>query len=266
MKKRNLCVWNIIFCGVLCCAATQAVAQINPLCETALWNQMTQRAFLHGQMDTEKAQTLMYKPDSVLEYTCFDRFMNWAMASGNMPYYMSEGRSVYPWYIAAGTTNYINANFSHNYLGGRANVDPPLPPVPASSDYVCDVMPRVWDLARCLQLIDEDPEDDMVSLIDFTTMADPRTLPAACTTGRPPAADFGTVPATAPVITAGIGPPPAVVDCGIPIPTGKVITEAVRPVVEPAGRPVTYNEKVCPHPGCSYVPTALDTGNCVEIP
>lgn len=40
-------------------------------CDAHIWNTHTQRAWMSGKQEMEVAQTLILKPDSVLEYSCF---------------------------------------------------------------------------------------------------------------------------------------------------------------------------------------------------
>ncbi|MCK6418674.1 MAG: hypothetical protein L6Q57_07045 [Alphaproteobacteria bacterium] len=56
--------------GCLAVLAGSAYGQ-DAACDPAFQNVLDQRALLQGTQDLEMAQTLIYKPDSVLEYSCF---------------------------------------------------------------------------------------------------------------------------------------------------------------------------------------------------
>lgn len=154
--------------------------------------------------------------------------------------------------------SYVFSNFGHTYMGGRLPADLPGN-APPGGDYVCDVMSLIWALAKCENFAPEEPEDGFFDLLAFSSAAEIRRYPALCV--APYASSIGAVPAIpAAILYTSAAVPPA--DCGQPVPTGQVITMPVDQY-DPPGRPVTYREKICPNMSCTYVPTALDTGNCV---
>jgi hypothetical protein len=275
---RKFPLWCVICAfGALVLASFPARAQENPLCRADLRDQMFQRARLHAHMDSTTVQNLVYKPDSVLEYSCFDRFLDVVVRYGsgagtateanNRPGVEATDRfyAFNPYYtneiVRRGVTDYININFGHNYMGGRYTGADPAPA--SQTEYTCDVMARVWQAARCLNFASQDPQEHFYDLSAFVAAPDIRRFPEAnCTTPAP--AQFGTVPATTTtVVTANL--PTNATDCGVAIPTGFVI-EMPRETWEGQNRPERYNEYVCQNPTCIYVPTGLTSGDCVANP
>ncbi|HRQ60324.1 MAG TPA: hypothetical protein PLO23_02230, partial [Alphaproteobacteria bacterium] len=47
--------------------------EVSKTCDITVQNQMKQQGWLEGQRELEMAQRLILKPDSVLEYSCFER-------------------------------------------------------------------------------------------------------------------------------------------------------------------------------------------------
>lgn len=183
-------------------------------CDADLMNQIYSRAFLESQRDTIKAEVLIRKPDSVLEYTCFNNLATvavsragpifsestrWRPATvtitsalgvgeiGNMNFVpivlmntwmgpMKLENSIRG-LVRDSLTPYINENFSHRFLGGAATA---LDYTPGSGgSYNCTYMDRVYNLSKCTDIITDDRFWRFADLIN----PDPRRLPAACTGG-----------------------------------------------------------------------------------
>ncbi|MDB5491923.1 MAG: hypothetical protein JWO78_1772 [Micavibrio sp.] len=233
----------------------------DPLCDGALWTQMTQRARLNGQQDISRAENLIYKADSILEYTCLQQFTDYVPT--HVSYYMNPT-------LAGGAingiiSNWISSNYGHTYLGGRNGADPAANA--GGGDYNCNTMDYVWKIAKCLHAGDLAPQDNLGGVYEFLTAPDSRMLPSACT--GPSTATLGNAPvAAATQIT--LPPPLAATDCGTVIPTGTVVnlTETADtafgsafPQLASSNR--RYNEKICANPACHYVPTDVDAGSCM---
>ncbi len=250
MKKAGM--FKVIAASlILFASAGAARAQVSdPLCDVNLFTQMSQRAHLLGQMETSIMENLVYKPDSVFEYTCFNRFMG--VSVNNMTYYMT------PYYITdviqLGVTNYLAANFGHTYMGDRLIAGPPGTPPPAGT-YVCDAMTYVWEGAKCNNFAQIEPPDSIYGLDEFAGAADIRFFVGGCTAPLPPV--YGDIPVLGTYVATAL--PPAATDCGQPIATGLVINQPVGPGDT---RPAQYNEKICPNPSCNYTPTGMNSGTC----
>jgi hypothetical protein len=266
-----------LFAGLLVGGADNACAQpiaASP-CDTGYYDSLEARAWLEAQREITQNQNLIFKADSVLEYTCFDRFANvLAMQAINM---FSEtvrwGTILGPTSMDTALDNlvgeamrdYLTANFDHTFLGGRMR--PPLAvidyipaPVIIGGAYNCDMMDRVWTYAKCMDFADTPAEDGFFTFASYSTDPDKRFLPDRC-------ANLGSAWTTN-ITNAGLstttGPPTWTPDnprtylnwmdpanCGNaaypPIDTGITVSR-------PRATPANYVERVCIIPGCHYVP------------
>lgn len=232
----------------------------DPLCDAGLWTQMTQRARLNGQQDLSTAENLIYKADSILEYTCLEQFSNWVPT--HVSYYMNPT-------LAGGAVNqiidsWIQNNYGHTYLGGRNGTDPA---VNNTGDYNCNTMDYVWKIAKCMHAGDLAPQDNLTGVYEFLTTPDSRMLPSACT--GPAVASMGNAPVVAAAGTIVLTAAPTGTNCGTVIPTGNVVNlTETRDTAYVNTFPIKgkgerkYNEKICSNPVCHYVPTGLDAGSC----
>jgi hypothetical protein len=256
MKKRGLLLIAAFMLGLtVLSAGIHTAAAMDPLCDTGLFDQMTERARLQSQRRTAVEQNLIYKPDSILEYTCFERFLD--VMPGNITYSLTA--TPLNDLIKTPVEEYLNDNFSHSYLGGRAPAGLTVGAASATA-YTCDAMSVVWDAARCMNFGPEEPEDSYYDLSSFMSAPEIRRYPNIC--NAPTTVAFGVVPTTATLIafTAATNPTTPSTDCGLPIDTGNVIDISVGPGET---RPQVFNEKLCPNPTCTYMPATLNTGSCV---
>lgn len=181
MHKRHLSLLLILFalCTVLF-GQTQAMAQkddevAEQPCDPKVYNQMSSRAWLETEREIMQNQNLIFKADSVLEYTCFDNFIAEAAWDGgdifthNKTYF---GGIILPRGSATGLEyaldrvvyqpfeDYRDKNFNHWLLGGRGeflglgiNTGTKIEPPTKKRNYTCDVMDRVWKAAKCMNFI-----------------------------------------------------------------------------------------------------------------
>lgn len=250
MKKADI-LKSLFFALALMGWSFAAKAQ-DPLCDVDLFNQMVERARLQSQRETVTVENLIYKPDSVMEYTCAERAIDFYPSALTNPDSQIGPGDVAPDKIII--QNFLFQNFGHTYLGGRAAAGTPM--APPGATYVCDAMAAVWAMAVCQQFAPTEPEDGFYDLTAFLSSNILR-YPTLCT--NPPINNFGNVPAVASIVFTSATTPPT--DCGLPVATGVVVTTPRSPASEPA-RPDVYNEKICPNPTCTYRPTGLDTGVC----
>jgi hypothetical protein len=243
---------SLLLATIILLSGLSAARAQDPLCEPELWTQMTQRATLLGQMDTSTVENLVYKPDSVLEYTCFNRFMG--VSAANVTYYMR------PYYVTEiiqpSVTDYLYRNFGHTYMGGRL-VAGGAGAAPPAGTYVCDAMTYVWEMAKCFNFSQTEPQDSIYGLDEFAAALDIRTFPAPGTCTSPDPSDYGAIPVFG--VNLALDLPVLPTDCGDPFTTGLIINQPVGPNDT---RPQEYAEKICPNPACNYVPTGMDTGTC----
>lgn len=162
-------------------------------CDPEYFKSMKSRAWLEAQREITQNQNLIFKPDSVLEYTCFPQQMvqlarnaplmfsenpRWGLSIGDMAGALSS-------LVLTATGSYLTANFTlpnDSLLGGRADgLKPPLLPNPAQA-YSCNVMNDVWLAAKCMDFIDNEEHDGFYSFVDYADASgDHRFLPSQCT-------------------------------------------------------------------------------------
>lgn len=159
-----------------CAGATGGGASVpiaSQTCDTQVWKTMESRARLETEREIMQNQNLIFKADSILNYTCFDSFA--AHAAQNIgPLFTHTTYFNNTQIIAWGNPNgmdyaldeviiksmdpYIKTNFDHEYLGGRGKYlglgMPVVNHIPPQGDqYQCDVMAQVWKIAKCLNFV-----------------------------------------------------------------------------------------------------------------
>ncbi len=258
-------------------------------CDVNYYTSLKARAWMEAQREITQNQNLIFKPDSVLEYTCFDRYLS--ELAGDATTLFSENPRWAPPTPAAtrmdtalqnlvgnALVQYISGNFGHAFLGDRLkniNINgstQTIDYVPAAvngDSYSCNQMNEVWKLAKCMNFIADPATDGFYPFSEYAT--DKRTRPEVC----------GNVAAWADNINAAknVKPgstPPTVwpkdnvntffkeldpANCGTdvkPIATGVIVN---RPKVAPT----QYEEKICAAPGCYYVPSGESSGTCQNL-
>lgn len=141
-------------------------------CDTQVWQTMEARARIETEREIMQNQNLIFKPDSILSYMCFDKMAGHAASSVGVLFTHTtywEGKEIIPWGPKYGMDEAINkvvidslkkyqlANFPHAYMGGRGpeymgqgNANPPpAQNVSKSSTYECGEMGKVWAAAKC---------------------------------------------------------------------------------------------------------------------
>lgn len=234
-------------------------------CDALYYESLSSRAWLEAQREITQNQNLILKPDSVFEYTCFNRLVSELAAHGTSgmmggPPLQGALSSV----VGASLSSYISNNYSvGNLLGGHpaaAGVDHNETTISTGLAYTCDIMDRVWKAAKCINFISTPLSDGFFTFQEYTThVLDKRPLPSACmpiTTNW--TANLATALTTGPwtndpVQTYFAETEPQATcagNCpcdGDPIPTG--IT-----VIRPELTPLSYEEHICLQPGCRYHP------------
>lgn len=178
--------------GDACAAATPATP-----CDPEYMDALEARAWLEAQREVSQNQNFILKPDSVLEYTCFDSFLR---EIGDHAEHMfsettrwgaitdldnqSQDRALAE-LIHSGLVDYLTNNFNHTFLSGRATTDytPGSPMASGGETYSCEMLRRVWEEAKCMNFIDEASIDGFYDFRWYQSN-DPRTMPttmAACT-------------------------------------------------------------------------------------
>lgn len=156
-------------------------------CDPNYYDSLEARAWLEAQREITQNQNLIFKPDSVLEYSCFDSHIaqmiesadnlfsqssTWGSVGGNM------GNAMQSVHATAGA--YITSNFNHNYLGGRHSSGTTWPANASKGGYTCPVMETIWLQAKCLDFIHQPGHDGFFTFADYHSREDMRRLPASC--------------------------------------------------------------------------------------
>lgn len=183
----------------------------NNSCDADFMNQIYARAFLESERENIINEVIVRKPDSVLEYTCFDQFLSYTAGPGaeiftesdrwhniRVPIGGNIGGVPVPdvafdvymgndkvdkslnFLVMDSLNKYIDKNFYHDFLGGVAtginsSISATVGSVPS---YLCDAMYTVHHLAKCNDFGLDDP---FMTFSEFVGAAnDPRALPQQC--------------------------------------------------------------------------------------
>jgi len=203
-KFLGICAASLLFSNI---AAAQFAA--TP-CDPNYYESLEARAWLEAQREITQNQNLIFKPDSVLEYTCFDNHLReladhademfsettrWGGSVLTVPVaqaqHMDNALDVL---VSSALSAYDNANFGSPLLGGRITAWAPVTaPAEATgtgyvsdatisgTDYACDIMQAVWMKAKCMNFIDNPAEDGFFTFDAYETDPDKRHLPTRCT-------------------------------------------------------------------------------------
>ena len=180
-----------------------APIQVSPGCDPEFLDVMEARAWMEGQREVEVAARIILKPDSVLEYSCFDNRIDQLGAAANLIF--SDRVSGSPLFPAHGPTasngvslgadgpnppgavftsasldnalnqlvtsptfTFAGTNFGHTFAGGTYAG---IPPAAAS----CNAMNAVWSFLKC-----QDFNQDFFRTFQELSVSDPRTVPIPC--------------------------------------------------------------------------------------
>lgn len=266
--------------SVLACAtaySVQAFAGVfapTPCDINGYYKSLESRAWMEAQREITQNQNLIFKPDSVLEYTCFDGYLS-ELADHAKDMFSETTRwgTAPPGDMATSLTNligtamaaYDTANFNYDLLGGRfpgSNIA--LPGAITAGSYTnCRVMDDVWMHAKCIDFIDDVANDGFFTFQEYASSPDKRVYPPPMTCAGSPHWNANMNAAYA------VGNNPWQKDkmkiyydliypssgCGTPFETGLEVTNS-KASVSP------YIEHVCIVPGCHYEPTSRTAGNC----
>lgn len=204
---RILCIASavlILGSGVFVSAPPTACAQDknNEIsgCASDTWASMVSQATLESRRENMMNQTFIAKPDSILQYICFDGAMAdlgnkagpifnetdfWngkdVVIGTNAQHYskpnekttvkVNRGNMALDFALAEtvryAAKNYLNNNYKHKMLGGQSSIDA------TPSAINCDMMKKVWDFARCQNF----DGDKVFYTFDELVGNDPRKFP-----------------------------------------------------------------------------------------
>ncbi len=257
-----------------------------PACDADFMNQIYANAFLEAEREVVSASALIAKPDSILEYTCFDQAAattakdlaklfgesdNWKdldiNTGGDPP---DTNINVFQGDNALDNTlnavifqalnGYVKTNFWHDFLGGMATGDDnSLSAGVGGAKKTCDHMYNVFHVAKCSNFGLEAPYMTFQEMIK----TDPRTHPAKCTSKPQITQKMIDLAKNKGFKYAAVDKPNTFIakmisdgkKCADPLPTGAIV-DYVKRDMDFAGNPITkkeysYPEQVCPTPGCS---------------
>lgn len=186
-------------------------------CDANFMNQIYAKAFLEAEREVVVNNAIIAKPDSILEYSCFDQQAA-AVAQKAGPIF-SESMRWDPTMVEIGgglgiivlvpvpftgmsvslgddhldksierlvlssLKGYVDTNFAHDFLGGAAAGDNnSIEPLVEDVSDVCDFMYNVYHVAKCDDFALNAPFltfEDYYSLPSLQS-TDPRVLPASC--------------------------------------------------------------------------------------
>lgn len=241
-------------------------------CDANFMNQIYAKAFLEAERETVIKNAIILKPDSVLEYSCFDHLAaRVATHAGPLfselltPESLDEIINVL---VLESLVKY-GENFSHDFLGGAATDDNHIfSPTTTGVQGACDYMNNIFYIAKC---------DDFALNAPFMTFeqlltTDPRLLPYSCPTPLRVSAELIATANNQDRLYASFDPletllyimsPPFAGLCenATPIPTGVIVSYQENDQ-DLAGNPITVeayssdkvccSDKVCSNPGCYF--------------
>lgn len=201
MKIKSLPFLNafLAFMIVIVCAA-DAFAQPASSCDPQLMEAMEARSWMETNRENVQMRNLMPRPDSVLEYSCFDQLVSlvgelpaeifsddenkWLLSTGGLPHIDNVSTDIaLQEVVGIALFTYLFTNFGHTYIGDRTEILGAAPPR-APGDYVCGALNYVWEQAKCMDFGEfrgemEPGRTDWELFYDFYWYSgnDPRNLP-----------------------------------------------------------------------------------------
>lgn len=190
MKQLILCSLLLIMGSIFIPKASYAQPEIaEQPCDSMFWSQMTSRAWQEAEREIMQNQNLIFKPDSVMDYTCFDQFANIAAAQGGEIFTHTNyfGEKIIERSMNESTNNAIQAvvslplqgykifQFNHDFLGGRAGQmqarstshSAQNPTSANTARYQCSNMAAIWQAAKCANFIDNSNFNDIDGFYPF---------------------------------------------------------------------------------------------------
>lgn len=182
--------------------ASQKVAP--QACDPDYWKSMKERAWLEAEREIMQNQNLIFKPDSVLEYVCFDKFISHAGKTlGDIfvhtKYFGDEiikrgqaesQNNALKTAVYDAMRNYVIQNYTPSFLAGRSTKmkKPPnpndhdvqmKPPTNSGPLYdQCKIMAEVWKASKCINFAEENfPNDDFHPFVDIKAQGGGSNVP-----------------------------------------------------------------------------------------
>lgn len=117
-------------------------------CDPLYMKSLRGRAKMEALREVAHNKNLIYKADSVMEYSClFSHYANMeAHYTNDQPAYTTAVNNL----VGNPMYNFIGNNFGHTYIGGHYPKEDFYAP---SAPYFCDAMARMWEYARCINML-----------------------------------------------------------------------------------------------------------------
>lgn len=177
-------------------------------CDKNYMNTLLSQAWISAQFQNVINESLIHKPDSIFEYSCFHNFLEYYVdiadnfsetndfkvlvfniatvgvvniivtgysrnSSEGMQFSIEDA-------IIPILENYLDGNFPHKFLGDTSSLDGQSPSIGSGA---CDLMTKVWKEAKCENFhpdwLGTSSDGIMYNLEDFVS-SDPRKRPKAC--------------------------------------------------------------------------------------
>lgn len=145
-------------------------------CDCSYWQSLESRAWLEAEREISQNQNLIFKADSVMQYTCFDNQMRDVTAGpiarlfSDQAFGVSRAGAMLAALnasVRASLASYIATNFNHNSLGGRGG-----------QSGMCMVMGAVWQEAKCYNFMTR--AADGFLMFEEHANTEVRQLPTPC--------------------------------------------------------------------------------------
>jgi len=252
-------------------------------CDADFMNQISGRAFLEAEREMVSANATIVKPDSILEYSCFDQIAaNASKKQGplfgesdrwhNVDVDTGDGNTKLNAYlgkkdldrqvesVVLGTLDgYVKDSFSHDFMGGvNSGEDSNISKTVDGAGKVCDSMYNVYHVAQCSDFGLEAP----FMTFEALTSTDPRSQPETCGSTHGVTQKMIDLAKNKDFKYSAVDKVQTYLSktradgktCDDPVPTGLTVNHAERGQ-DLAGHPTTddkytYQDKICPNPGC----------------
>ncbi len=254
-------------------------------CDPDYYKSLSARAWLEAQREITQNQNIILKPDSVFEYTCFDRLV-FELADHADEMFSETNKYGAPLgsdsmdnalesLVITPLISYIDGNFGskssdgYNLLAGHTaatGINHQPKSLTNTTSYNCDIMSRVWKAAKCINFTTNTTEDGFFTFDEYKdSIDDKRILPSTCASIQDSwSNNLKTALTEVPWINDSVdtyfdktepqdcGSGDSTCKCeGDPVPTGVTVVRTGYNVNE-------YPEKICIQPGCHYHPGTVD--------
>lgn len=289
LRKLTITFMTLVSILTVYSSPTHAVSIIaESPCDSLYYESLSARAWLEAQREITQNQNIILKPDSVMEYTCFDRMVHELANHGTN---MLSETTVFGNALPADSLDnaldnlvlnsleaYMIANHGgrtgavgYDLLGGHPaamGIAHQVRTIGGNPEaYSCDIMERVWQAAKCMNFITDPTSDGFYNFNEYMNPVDRRRYPVQCTEISTNwianvTAGLTTGPWTTDPVETFLSEL-AAPDCGASgncrcqVNNGGTLVNS-EPI--PTGLTVTrpgldpFPEKVCLQPGCRYNP------------